>query len=78
MPVTPQFKAKRRRTCGHAVTPRMGQRGRYFEIDRAVKPLSVRARIAAASRWFAMVIAAWLTASVTMWDGLGRMCWRCP
>ena len=37
-PVTPQFIANARTTLGEGETPRIGQRGRYFEIQRAVRP----------------------------------------
>ena len=56
-------------TRSEAVTARMGQRGRCFEIDRDVKPDSVRVTMAAAWRWFAMVMDAWATASVTSLEG---------
>ena len=48
-PVTPQFIANARTTEGERLTPRIEQRGRYFEIERAVRPDSVSAMIAAAA-----------------------------
>jgi hypothetical protein len=46
--VTPQFIASLRTTSRELVMARIGQSGRYFEIEREVKPLSVSVMIAAA------------------------------
>ena len=55
---------------------RIGQRGRYLEIWREVKPLSVTVRIAFTISRSAMSRAAWLTASVTSAVGWRAICWR--
>ena len=74
--VTPQFIDSLRTSSGHTVTARIGQSGRYFDIERAAMPDSVSVISAAASRWSANVIAACVTASVTALVGSFKMCWR--
>ena len=63
--VTPQLRQSRRTTRGSEVTARIGQRGRYFETAREVKPVSVTVTIAAARSSCARCTAARATASVT-------------
>ena len=53
----PQFIESLRRTLGQTETARIGQDGRYFDIARAVKPVSVSVMTAAAWMWPAKEIA---------------------
>ncbi len=69
--MTPQFMDSLRATAAEDVIARIGISGRYFEISREVKPVSVRLIIAAAFRFVDMLTAAWLMASVTILEGCG-------
>ena len=47
--------------------------GGCFETSRDVNPVSVKLNIAVACSWLAIATAAWLTASVTTFEGCGRI-----